>query len=83
MTHSICLHLFPFQSSSAMSGEANSYDPNANVPAWVNIVIPIATVVIFLAVIVVLWRTDKEVSPRTLNRIVRAPPLLSLSLSLS
>ncbi|KAL4217109.1 hypothetical protein ACF0H5_023564 [Mactra antiquata] len=55
----------------------DDFDPNDDVPEWINIVIPITMVVLFVIVIWYLYKTDKEISVDTLNKWVGKLPLLN------
>ena len=48
------------------------FDPNKDVPAWINIVVPIICGVIFVVVLVTLYRTKKEVPVEKLERLVNS-----------
>ena len=48
------------------------FDPNKDVPVWINIVVPIICGVIFVVVLVTLYRTKKEVPVEKLERLVNS-----------
>lgn len=52
-------------------------DPNADVPLWVNIVVPVILGAVFFAVLVVLFYTDKEIPIETLEYWVQRIPLVN------
>lgn len=51
-------------------------DPNAGVPPWVNIVVPILAGLIFILVLIWLFFTDKEIPVETLEDWVERLPLI-------
>lgn len=51
-----------------------SFDPNTNVPQWVTITISIATVLLFVIVLVFLYFTNYELSVETLERLAKKLP---------
>ena len=48
------------------------FDPNKDVPVWINIVVPIICGVTFVVVLVTLYRTKKEVPVEKLERLVNS-----------
>lgn len=63
-----------------MSDE-DDLDPNAGVPLWVNVLVPIVTGILFLAVLVILFHTNKEIPVEKLEDWVEKIPLLNKWLS--
>ena len=49
----------------------DEYDPNAGVPPWVNIVIPIISMVIFVVAMVAVYFTPYEIDVKRLDLWVR------------
>ncbi|XP_053386412.1 uncharacterized protein LOC123538787 [Mercenaria mercenaria] len=61
--------------------EEEDYDPNAGVPLWVNILVPILSGLLFVAVLVILFHTKKEVPLETIEDWVEKIPILNRYLS--
>lgn len=51
--------------------EEGDFDPDADVPLWVNVVVPIIMGLMFLLTIVILYHTDKEIPIEKLEEWVR------------
>ena len=50
--------------------DEGKFNPNANVPVWVNIVVPLAGAVLFSLVLYMLHTTDKEIPVEQLEAFV-------------
>jgi hypothetical protein len=51
----------------ATMSDDDEFDPNKDVPIWVNIVVPIVSGLIFIGVLIILFHTKKEVPLETIK----------------
>ncbi|XP_060594124.1 uncharacterized protein LOC132748499 [Ruditapes philippinarum] len=59
----------------------DEFDPNKDVPIWVNIVVPIVSALIFIGVLIILFHTKKEVPLETIEDWIDRIPLVNRCIS--